>query len=376
MSGSPQGLVSVVIPTFDRARLCARAVESVLAQTYPHVEVIVVDDGSRDETPQVMEAFGDRIRYVRQENAGVSAARNRGLGLATGEFVAFLDSDDTWLPWKLEAQVSVMRRYPSVGMVWTEMIAVDPGGAEIAPAYLSRMYSVYRTVSREDIFREQVPLREVWPGCPEAWAARRCYLGWIFSWMFLGNIVHTSTVLIRRDIQKAVGLFDVALAKTGEDYDFHLRTSRITEVAFLDVSSICYRVGAADQLTAEGLEIWMARNTLITVRRTFERERASIGLPEPVIRRRLARAFGWVGMQEITVDPRLARGYLRESLRWHPHDPKIAACFVLGFLPVDVIRGIKRTVRTAHRVWRRRGWRRWRGEPPATRAETVGGREA
>src|SRR5947208_1919794 len=95
-------LVSVVIPVFNRHRYVREAIESVLAQTYPAVEVVVTDDGSTDETPDVLRSFGDRIRVITQPNAGIAAARNVAVGAARGSLIALLDSDDRWLPNKLE----------------------------------------------------------------------------------------------------------------------------------------------------------------------------------------------------------------------------------------------------------------------------------
>ena len=100
-------LVSVVIPTFNRAATIVRAVESVLQQTYRPLELIVVDDGSTDGTSEVLQAYGKAVVYVRQDNAGPAAARNRGIRESQGDMVAFLDSDDVWLAAKLERQVAL-----------------------------------------------------------------------------------------------------------------------------------------------------------------------------------------------------------------------------------------------------------------------------
>lgn len=102
--------VSVIIPTYNRAACIARAVESVLTQTYREVEAIVVDDGSTDETAATLARYGPRIRVIHQANAGPSAARNRGIKAATGELIAFLDSDDEWMSEKLRRQVSLLDR--------------------------------------------------------------------------------------------------------------------------------------------------------------------------------------------------------------------------------------------------------------------------
>lgn len=106
--------LSVVIPTFDRARIVCRAIESALAQSMPADEVIVVDDGSRDDTHAVVKQYGGRVRYIYQTNAGVSAARNRGIEAAKGEWIAFLDSDDEWLTEKLAIQIREVSQRPDV----------------------------------------------------------------------------------------------------------------------------------------------------------------------------------------------------------------------------------------------------------------------
>lgn len=103
--------VSVVIPTFNRARTIGRAIDSVLAQTFQDLEVIVVDDGSKDDTAEVLTRFGGRIQLIRQENSGVSAARNTAIREARGKWIAFLDSDDQWCPDKLARQIDCLDKY-------------------------------------------------------------------------------------------------------------------------------------------------------------------------------------------------------------------------------------------------------------------------
>lgn len=103
--------VSVVIPTYNRARTIGKAIDSVLAQSFQDLEVIVVDDGSQDDTSEVLSRFGSRIRLIRQENCGVSAARNAGIREARGKWIAFLDSDDEWRPEKLARQMDCLKKY-------------------------------------------------------------------------------------------------------------------------------------------------------------------------------------------------------------------------------------------------------------------------
>ena len=114
-------LVSVVVPTYDYGCFVAEAVASALAQTYPHREVIVVDDGSTDDTREVLAPYSDRIRYIFQSNQGLSAARNTGIRAAQGEFIALLDSDDVWHPRKLEVQMHFLHDLPEVGLLGTDL---------------------------------------------------------------------------------------------------------------------------------------------------------------------------------------------------------------------------------------------------------------
>src|SRR5262249_441294 len=131
--GAPSALplVTVVIPTYNRADLLPDAIESVLAQSYKPIEIIVVDDGSTDDTRAVATRFGDRIRYVYQENAERAAARNHGLRLACGDFIAFLDSDDYWDHDKIESDVSVLAEHTGTGVVYSDLEIVDLHGRHL-----------------------------------------------------------------------------------------------------------------------------------------------------------------------------------------------------------------------------------------------------
>lgn len=121
-------LVSAVIPNYNYAQYVGEAVASALDQTYENLEVIVVDDGSRDDSLKVLEVFGDRIKVIAQQNAGVSVARNAGVAASSGKYVAFLDSDDAWLPRKIERQVACFESDPQLGLVHVGVVDVDCDG--------------------------------------------------------------------------------------------------------------------------------------------------------------------------------------------------------------------------------------------------------
>lgn len=197
--------VSVVIPTYNRAALLQRAIRSVLNQTFGDFEVVVVDDASTDETGETIAAFADtRIRYFRQpRNLGVAEARNRGLCEARGDFIALLDSDDEWLPTKLEEQ----------------MARFEAGGSGVGLVYCgARIFNAAG-------YREDRPR----------------YRGRIFDELLLRNVIAggaTSSV-IRRNVIAAAGFFDPAMPAM-EDYDYWLRVARFYSVDFVDRALVRY----------------------------------------------------------------------------------------------------------------------------------------
>jgi glycosyltransferase involved in cell wall biosynthesis len=195
-------LVSVVLPTRDRASWVARAIESVLAQSHRPLEVLVVDDGSRDETRQLLAQFGSRITVLSQPAGGVYPARNLGLGHAKGEFVAFIDSDDEWHPHRLASQLPLMRP-PNVGLVFGDAARIpDPP-----------------TVGQ----RRLLTAFEVTP-------PRRGHVVGHFAW---GNFVPTVTVLARRECLEQVGGFPTSHDVSG-DYLTWFRIAARHELDYVD----------------------------------------------------------------------------------------------------------------------------------------------
>ena len=207
--GEP-GLVSVLIPTFNRAYILGKTIESVLAQTYQSLEIIVVDDGSTDDTRTLVATFDSRVRYIYQENAGLAAARNAGLAAAQGEFIAFQDSDDLWLPWKLQAQVALMRRFPGSGPDLDRHDGCWLEGHGIREKYLSTMYDVYQQLRIKDYLSRVGVLKDIDPDCPRELGDTSFRYGDIFSAMFMGNLVHPPTALMRRQHVSQVGGLDEA----------------------------------------------------------------------------------------------------------------------------------------------------------------------
>jgi len=121
-------MISAIVTTYNRPDLVREAIDSALAQTYEDLEVIVVDDGSTDETPEVLASYGDRIRVVTKPNGGVASARNAGIRASSGELLAFLDDDDIWLPEKTAVQAAYMAEHPEIGICYTDCARFNEHG--------------------------------------------------------------------------------------------------------------------------------------------------------------------------------------------------------------------------------------------------------
>jgi GT2 family glycosyltransferase len=349
--GEP-GLVSIIIPTYNRAGLIRLAIDSALAQTYGRIEIIVVDDGSKDNTREVVESYGDPVRYVYKQNGGVAAARNLGFRHARGEFIALLDSDDEWLPWKLEAQVRVLQSHPEVGMVWTDMAAINEPGELLYERYLRIFYDAHALAKLEQICEVSGSVSDVWSEAPAEIANAPVLTGDIFSRIWLGNLVHTSTLLVRRDRLRAAGEIDIEFTPRGEDYEFHVRICSHGPVALLDAPSMLYRIGAPDQLTAPHMGIHTARSNLTTVLRWLERGGSRVTLPARMISNRLAQAYGWVGETEMLFGEwSRARKHLWQSLRYRPSQPRALMLFFFSMLPASAFRKAQQFKRSLRRAW-------------------------
>ncbi len=217
------GEVSVVIPTRDRADLVGRAIASVLAQSRPPDEVIVVDDGSTDATEEAVRRFAG-VRYLGVEPRGVSGARNHGIAAASGEWLAFLDSDDEWLPEKLEEQLAALAAQPEYRVCHADEIWIRNG----------RRVNPRRRHAKQG--------------------------GWIFRHCLPLCAISPSAVVIHRSIFERVGLFDEELPAC-EDYDLWLRVSALYPVLYVDRPLIRKYGGHADQLsrTVEALDRYRIR---------------------------------------------------------------------------------------------------------------------
>jgi glycosyltransferase involved in cell wall biosynthesis len=208
MSVSPAGdLVSVVIATFNMGHYLPGAVRSVLAQSYPNVDVQIVDDGSTDDTPTIVRQWDahPRVRLHRQSNAGQARAKNQGIALSRGDFIAFLDADDVWLPEKLARQMPLFTGRPEVGVV----------------------YSGYERMDAE--------------GRPLPKGPTRMHRGRISGALLIENFVPFPSAVVRRECLERHGAFDESLGM-GIDYDLWLRLSAHCQFDFIAEPTVRYRI--------------------------------------------------------------------------------------------------------------------------------------
>ena len=267
--------VSVIIPAHNAERDIADAVRSVLDQTCPDFEIIVVDDGSSDGTLAALQPFGSRVRAHSQQNAGVSAARNAGALLATGEWLAFLDADDLWMPAKLQHQLAL-----ATPMSFTDRLNIGARGD--LPVLQS----------------ESTPMRG----------------GDIFvALMRESNFITTSSVMIRKDVFDALGGFSPEL-RTAEDWDLWLRVAARHEIGFVPEPLVQYRLQPGS-LSRSYARINHDRTEVISRALALPRGRTLDWMTRRQIWAETYRTNGWDAGRSGARREALA-GYARAALSW------------------------------------------------------------
>jgi hypothetical protein len=268
-------LVSIVIPAYNQERFVAQAIASALGQTHPWVEVIVVDDGSTDQTGEIAERFDEHanLTILRQPNGGLPAARNRGLAEARGEYVCFLDSDDFLVPTYLERLLQPLEADPSIAMAYCDVQMVDVDGEPTGD------FSVAE--------------------------ARRILTGDIFESLLVGGYFPPHTVVVRRAVLAAAGPFDLALGGHA-DYELWLRLSALGHRAhYVDARLACYRIYDGSM----SRDVAHMRDS-----RVLALERIASQFPQ-----RMAR--GLSAVQELAVDLHAANTWLQtQSAAFIQHD--------------------------------------------------------
>ena len=286
-------LVSAIIPTYNRARTIERAVNSVLGQSWQPIEVIVVDDGSTDQTTDILARYGDRIRLIRQKNEGPSAARNAGIKAARGQIISFLDSDDSWLPDKVERQVKLLQATESQG------VACCVCNARME--FLSGTRYSFATASLHPRHEEGI-----WSNPAEILITR---------FLFFNQVV-----AVRRTALEETGYFRPGIM---EDYDLALRLSLVGPWAFIADPLVVWYELKGDNLSRTHSPREITERALKILQDIRSSPRWGSLLPERLLRQRIRELRRQILAQRLSrqsglVDPFLGRcllGYLRVQRR-------------------------------------------------------------
>jgi glycosyltransferase involved in cell wall biosynthesis len=224
-------LFSVIIPTYNRASKCIRAVESVLRQTCQDFDLWVIDDGSSDDTKVALEPYLGRVNYRYQANQGTCVARNTGIQCSNGRYVAFLDSDDVWLPDKLAAMQEAIQAHPEVGVFYSSVTDVTDTGRVLW----------------------QVSARQV--------------RGSAYLELLKADFIVLSSVVIKRDCLVETGLFDLSI-KMSEDWDMLIRLARRYPIFPLPRTLVIFEYGAPDKKT-RSYQRWIAEQDVV-IQKAFQ----------------------------------------------------------------------------------------------------------
>jgi len=295
-------VVSVVIPVFNNGPYVADAVQSVLSQTRRPDEVLVVDDGSTDGTAEALKPFLSSIRYVYQRNRGEPAARNRGIREAKGNYIAFLDGDDLWLPRKLDIQMRHFAEHPNCGLVYSDMSTFDEKGI-IDPSIARR-------------YRLTLPS------------------GRIFRPLFMRTLFGSGSVVFRRDCVEKAGYFDEELL-IGSDYEMWLRFSRHFDMGAVDEPLLQYRFHSAMATRGLGLKLcngvpWEA-TVIGKILRSYPEAIEELG--KAVVDRRIALTYARIGYARFHAsDHKVARLLFKKAGGYWPTNIRYWAYYGATFM--------------------------------------------
>ena len=328
--------VSVIIPTYNRSQYLPQAIDSVLEQTFSSVELIVVDDGSTDDTKKAIEAYSDRIIYNHIPNSGPAVARNTGMQLATGEYIAYLDSDDLYYPYKLELQAAFLDKYKDAVMVYSDFTGFDDNQFRDFRHLKTYHKSAYKTgaITYDHIFPRKMPVTDFLDN--EKWKSEYAYIGHIYDAYLYNTVVFTNSIMFRRSILTDIGLQSTEFGFF-HDLEFVLRICKQGLVGFIDLPTykLRYHPGQVSTLNApNGPEIAARlQNDLLKVTETHiksDEEYYSNNMSKA--NRQLAKLARSVAipLMDYTGDDKRARGYLLKCKEYgHPE----RLLWILTYLP-------------------------------------------
>lgn len=330
-------LVSIVIPAFNAAATLEQTLESLYAQTYRRVEIVLVDDGSTDNTPEVLARHAGRVKVIRQANAGLAGARNTGLRAARGDYIALMDADDLCAPDRIEVQAAFLEAMPDVQLCVSDFSAFGAQG-RIAESFLRQYYSAARRAGSLDaLFGSR---RDMALGRRGSVAT---YAGNVFEPLAFGNFLHPPTVMFRRQVLDRVGLLSQSYRNIC-DYEWMLRVSRQGRIGLIDASLLDYRISPT-QMSGDHNTLQVKLDTLQLI--DWLRE------VEPGFHQRHAAAFRsrvadmHIGAANACAEADRARGaaHLWQAFRHGARLGRIARIALKLALPVARVRSVRARLR-------------------------------
>jgi glycosyltransferase involved in cell wall biosynthesis len=300
-AANPNPTVSVIVPAHNAERYLRESLDSVLAQTFTDFELIVIDDGSTDRTAEILRSYGNRIVCVHQEKRGPAAARNRGLQMARGSWIAFQDSDDIWLPQKLERQAGFARAHPQYGIVTTDILWFDETG-----------------VTRPSI-RDRFPIEN----------------GWVMKKLLLHNWISNSAVMARRECFERVGGFDEEPGVYGSDWMKWVEIAQFYQVYFIEEVLVRFRRHAAS-FTQQNTERQF-ENLFRNLEKLQQRVPALAQEPELVKEAayRICVSRGSADLRGLHIQR--AREKLRRALHYRPYGARAWLWLIAAHVPASLL---------------------------------------
>jgi glycosyltransferase involved in cell wall biosynthesis len=335
-------LVSVVIPAYNAAATLAATLDTVLAQSHPRLEVVVVDDGSTDATPEVLAGYGRRIVAVRQQNRGLAGARNAGWRAARGELVAIMDADDLCAPERVSIQVQALQHHPEAVLCASDFSAFDATG-RVSESHGARYYSaIADEPGGLDAILGQAADLDVpagaWPSLREP---RRLpvRVGLAYPRVAFGNFVHPPTILVRREAFDRAGPFDETF-RYSSDWEWIVRVARLGPFVHVDLPLLDYRLSRT-QMSATPFGGRQSLDILAAGRKIWSAD-PSLASDDPGRMRRCRREFYQDAAYNLSEDRKaLAAGMLARSL-WNGAFGLLAARIALRIaVPGSVARALR-----------------------------------
>jgi glycosyltransferase involved in cell wall biosynthesis len=344
----PSRPVTVVIPTYNRARRLPDTIASVLAQTVSPLEVLVVDDGSSDGTREVCASYSAPLRYIWRPNGGVSAARNTGMREARGEFIAFLDADDVWEPMKLEVQLALHDAHPELGWSFTNHVTTDADSRPLPGVQgFRRDFPAFTETGADpdEYFGSALERDDLCSGGTQ----HAIYTGDAFALLFSGNVAFPSSVVMRRSLADRAGFWDEDL-RCAVDTEYFHRLAAAAPVGIVMTPLFRWRRGEANTIVSSGNMTQLVQNAQLSLERA-----ATLRELSPDARRRYAEGkrrllLRLAYMQLSNCEGDTARGTLRRARQaGAPVTHRFAALFAATLLPHAVLRGLHRAKRLVQR---------------------------